>query len=84
MVQLMLKISHEQVLKEMKTLFTSVTSNISNHKMKRVVITKSQVFINIAKAILFPVNLCVCTSQPENCSVKKPEGNFQMLKTEEF
>lgn len=44
MVQLMLKISHEQVLKEMKILFTSVTSNISNHKMKRVVITESSLY----------------------------------------
>lgn len=52
--------------------------------MKAVAITESEVFLNIAKAILFPMNLHVNTLQPENCSLKKPAGSFQMLKTAEF
>lgn len=86
MVQSMGRISHEPVLKgKKKILFTSVTSNnISNYRMKAVAMTESQVFLNIAKVILFPMNLHVNTLQPKNCSVKKPAGSFQMLKIAEF
>lgn len=51
--------------------------------MKTVAIMESQISLNITKA-LFPMNLCVNSFQPENCSVKKHPGNFQMLKTAEF
>lgn len=44
---------------------------------------ESQISLNISKA-LFPMTLCVNNFQPENCSVKKLPGNFQMLKTAEF
>lgn len=60
-----------------------IANNISNCKMKTMSIMESQMSLNITKA-LFPMNLCMNNCQPENCSVNKLPGNFQMLKTAEF